>query len=104
MAKRWSPEEDELLLKLRQEGFSSKEIAIRLPERSYASVRMRLSQIATDNQKRPWTEEEKELAIELRYKERKPIKHIARTLNRTEAAVSSFFYKLNSSKSNLDDK
>jgi len=103
VAKRWSPEEDELLLKLREEGFTGKEIALRLPERSYASVRMRLSQIAKDNQKRPWTEEEKALAIQLK-SEKRTIKHIAYTLGRSEAAVSSFLYKLNSSRPDLDDK
>jgi hypothetical protein len=63
---------------------------------------MRLSQIASDNQKRPWTEEEKELAMRLK-QERRAVKYIAYTLNRSEAAVSSFFYKLNSSKPYLNE-
>jgi DNA-binding NarL/FixJ family response regulator len=90
LAKRWSPEEDELIIKLRNEGFSAKEIAVRLKSRTYTSVRTRLAKIAVDNLKRPWTEEEKAEALELK-SQGQPNKFIAYKLGRTVAAVVSFF-------------
>lgn len=93
MAKRWTKEEDELLLKLREEGFTSREMALRLPGRTDSAIRMRLSAIATDKMNRTWTEEEKELAQQLK-QEGRTVKHIAYKLGRSTNAVSSYFYKL----------
>ena len=89
MAKRWTPEEDALMLKMREEGYTSKEIASALPERTYAAVRTRLASIAPDNRNRPWTEEEKQLVFQLK-SEGKSNKLIARALDRTQGAVASF--------------
>jgi len=92
MAKRWTPEEDELLLQLRKEGFTTKEMTLRV-ERSEGSIRMRLAKIATDNLKKPWTQEEKDLAVQLK-REGKSNKHIAYTLGRSNQAISSLLHRL----------
>ena len=95
MAKRWTEEEDALILKLREEGFTAKEMTLKL-DRSYHSIRTRLAALATDNKRKPWTEEEKELAIELK-KQRRSNKSIAFELDRTPTAVAAFFNRLNNS-------
>lgn len=89
MAKRWTEEEDALLLKLRAEGMSGREITAHLHDRSYAAVRARLASLAPDNLNRPWTEEEKELVFQLKSKG-KTNKYIAKQINRTVGAVASF--------------
>lgn len=96
MAKRWTKEEDELILKLRAEGFTSKEMVSRLEGRTHGSIRMRLTTISEDNLRKPWTDEEKEKAIELKKKGR-TYKHIALQLDRTVFAVQAFFNRLNNS-------
>lgn len=92
MAKRWTPEEDELLLKLRSEGFTAREMAARLTDRTHAAVRTRISLIAPDNRNRTWTDEEKELVFQMKA-EGKSNKEIARRVDRTLSAVSSFVFK-----------
>lgn len=94
MAKRWTEEEDALLLKLREEGFTAREMTLRI-DRSYDSIRVRLAKIATDNLRKPWTEEEKEKAIELK-KQKRTNKSIAYELGRSNNAVTAFFSRLNS--------
>lgn len=89
MAKRWTAEEEELILKLRSEGFSSREISYQLPDRTYAAVRARLAVIATDNLNRTWTEKEKELLGQMK-SEGKTNKMIARALNRTPKAIATY--------------
>lgn len=89
MASRWTEEEDDLLLKLRSEGYTAKEMTIFLKQRSYAAIRTRLSSIAPDNLNRKWTEEEKELVLEMKAKN-KSNKVIAKAVNRTPRAVASF--------------
>ena len=89
MAKRWSPEEDELLLKLRAEGFTAKEMIVHLRGRSHAAIRARLGVVAPDNLNRRWTEEEKELVFQMK-EEGKSNKQIARATGRTLGAVASF--------------
>lgn len=89
MAKRWTEEEETLLLKLRAEGHSAKEMTAYLRERSYAAIRTRLAAIAPDNLNRPWTEEEKALVLKLK-SENKSNKYIAKAVDRTASAVSSF--------------
>ena len=96
MAKRWSQEEDELILKLREEGFTYKEIAARLPERSEAATKNRLATISSNNLRRRWTEEEKQKAFELK-EAGHTNKYIAKQLGRTSQAVSSFFNKFSTS-------
>jgi len=88
MAKRWTQEEDELILKLRGEGLTAQEISTRLPGRTYASTRMRISKLA-ENINRKWTEEEKALAIQLK-ENGHTTKFIAKQLNRTPGAISTF--------------
>lgn len=92
MAKRWTPEEDELLLKLRQEGFTAKEMASRLEGRTYAAVRTRIAAIAPDNKNRPWTDKEKQLVYEMKA-QGKSNKEIARAIDRTLGAVTSFVFR-----------
>lgn len=92
MAKRWTPEEDALMLKMREEGYTAREIAAALPERTYAAVRTRIASIAPDNRNRPWTEEEKQLVYKMKA-EGKSNKVIARALDRTQGAVSSFVFR-----------
>lgn len=89
MAKRWLEEEDALLLKLREEGHTAREMTVYLKHRSYAAIRTRLAAIAPDNLNRPWTEKEAELALLLK-SQNKSNKYIAKAVNRTPAAVSSF--------------
>jgi DNA-binding NarL/FixJ family response regulator len=92
MAKRWTPEEDELLLKLRSEGFTAKEMTVHLRDRTYAAIRTRIAAIAPDNKNRPWTEEEKELVFQMKA-EGKSNKQIARAIDRTLGAVASFVFR-----------
>jgi len=89
MAKRWTQEEDDLLLKLRTEGYTSREMTLYLKERTHAAIRTRLVVIAPDNLNRTWTEAEKLQALELQA-EQKSNKYIARVLNRTPRAIASF--------------
>jgi DNA-binding NarL/FixJ family response regulator len=89
MAKRWTEEEDQLLLKLRAEGYSAREMTLFVKERTHAAIRARIGTIATDNLNRKWTEEEKELVLKLKA-EGKSNKYIARTVQRTARAVATF--------------
>ena len=92
MAKRWTKEEDELILKLRDEGLTAREIALRLTGRTDSATKTRLATIAKDNLRRRWTEEEKLLAFELK-EAGHANKYIAKQLQRTVAAVAGFFAK-----------
>lgn len=74
-SKRWTPEEDELLHKLRDEGFTGREIAVRL-KRSEAAIRMRCSNLKLKKNK-SWTQEEKEQLLHLREIEKWPIRKLA---------------------------
>jgi transcriptional regulator len=91
VAARWTEEEEAKLLKLRQEGFTSKEIAMLL-KRTHGAVRNRITALATDNLNRKWTEKEIELALTLKADQRTN-KYIAKALNRTPAAVASFLLR-----------
>lgn len=87
MAKRWTEEEKELLLKLRAEGLTAKEIALRLPGRTEATVRNLAAKLAPKNTK--WTQEEDDL-IEQLFLEGISYKLIAKRFpNRTTDAVRS---------------
>lgn len=103
MAKRWTPEEDALLLKLRGEGLTAREIAQQVSGRTHAAIRTRLATIAEDNKNRSWTEEEKALLLEMKA-DGKTNKQIARALQRTQSAVASFVFRHwnNASKPRLD--
>lgn len=89
MAKRWTPEEDELLLKLRKDGLSAREMTVYIRDRTYAAIRTRIAAIATDNLNRPWTEEEKAKVLELKSQNFNN-KYIAKVVDRTPRAVASF--------------
>lgn len=89
MAKKWTPEEDELLLKLRGEGLTSREIAIRI-KRTSGAIRMRLGILDAPQIARKWTTEEKELAWQLREAGHSN-KYIAKQLQRTASAIATFF-------------
>lgn len=89
MANRWTQEEDDLLLKLRGEGYTSREMTLSLKERSYAAIRTRLALIAPDNLNRKWTEKEKALVLEMK-SQNKSNKVIAKAIDRTPRAVASF--------------
>lgn len=88
MAKRWTKEEDALLLKLRQEGLSSKELAFHI-KRSAGAIRMRLSALGADLVSKPWSSQDKALAWQLK-EAGHSTKYIARKLSRTTAAITSF--------------
>lgn len=92
MAKRWTTEEDELLLKLRSEGFTAKEMTTYLKDRTYAAIRTRIAAIAPDNKNRPWTDKERQLVFSMK-EQGKSNKQIARTIDRTLGAVSSFVFR-----------
>jgi len=87
MARGWTPQEDELLLRLRDEGLTAREIALRL-ERSAGAIRMRASLLAEDKQKR-WTEADKQLVFQLK-SEGHTNKFIAIKLGRTASSISTF--------------
>lgn len=89
MAKRWTQEEDELILKLRKEGYTAREMTLFIKDRSYAAIRTRVAAISTDNKNRVWTEEEKELVLRLKA-ENKPNKYIAKAVDRTPRAIATF--------------
>ena len=85
MAKRWSPEEDELLIKYRMEGFTAREIAVRL-KRTEDAVRVRLAAKAKTRQR--WTQEEEQRLLQLK-EQATPTRKIAYELGRTVRAVES---------------
>lgn len=85
MARRWSPDEDELLVKLRDEGFTSREIAVRV-NRTADAVRVRLAAVA--KRRKSWTKQEEELLIELKQKGLTN-RRIAFELGRTTRAVEA---------------
>lgn len=89
MAKRWTEEEDALLLKLRSEGFTAKEMTHYVKGRTFLAIQARVSLIAPDNKNRPWTQEEVTLALRLQA-EGKPNKYIARAVDRTPRAVAAY--------------
>lgn len=89
MAKRWTKEEDALLLKLRQEGLSSRELAYHV-KRSAGAIRMRLAHLNVDLVSKPWSSQDKALAWQLKEAGHSN-KYIARKLQRTTAAIASFF-------------
>jgi transcriptional regulator len=96
MAKRWTPEEDALILQLRDQGYTAREIALRLVGRTYSATRTRLAAISDDNLRKRWTKEEIDLAFKLK-EEGRSNKYIAKQLNRTVSAVSGFFTRTASS-------
>jgi hypothetical protein len=91
MAKRWTPEEDELLLKLRNEGFSTREMTLHV-DRGHGAIRMRLTHLNASQVSRRWTLEEKALAWELK-EAGHTNKYIAKKLNRTASAIATFFVR-----------
>ena len=88
MAAKWTEEEDALLLKLRAEGYTSKEMIHFIKGRTHAAIRTRLSKIATDNLNRPWSSQETQLVLDLKAQGRS-LKFIARQVDRTPRAVGS---------------
>ena len=56
MARRWSGEEKELLIKLRKEGFSAREMVPYFENRTEATIKNMASKLCPKNSK--WTEEE----------------------------------------------
>jgi hypothetical protein len=89
MARRWTDEEDALLLKLRSEGFSTTEMYHYLHGRTVAAIRARINKIATDNLNRHWSQEEKDLVLQMKA-EKKTNRQIARAIKRTPRAVEAF--------------
>lgn len=85
MAKRWTAEEDELLVKLRMEGFTAREIALRF-NRSEDAVRVRLASKAKVRER--WTEQEIEKLLKLK-EEFNSNRKIAYELGRTTRAVEA---------------
>jgi DNA-binding NarL/FixJ family response regulator len=85
MAKRWSPEEDELLIKLRMEGFTAREIAVRL-KRTEDAVRIRLAAKAKTRQR--WTPEEEQRLLQLK-EQHNSNRKIAYELGRTVRAIEA---------------
>ena len=93
MAKVWSPEEDELLVQWRNEGFSLREISIKL-KRSYGGTKERARKLGTAVN-RVWTEEDKAFLLELK-SEGRTAAYIAKCLGRTKWAVESYLARLRS--------
>ena len=89
MAKRWTEEEDALLLKLRSEGFTAREMTLYIKDRTFLAIQARVSAISPDSKNRAWTEEEITLALKLQA-EGKPNKYIARAVDRTPRAVAAY--------------
>lgn len=85
MAKRWSPEEDELLGKYRNEGFTAREIAVRL-QRTESAVKTRLADKFKTRQR--WTKEEESKLLELK-EAKNSNRKIAYELGRTVRAIEA---------------
>ena len=90
MAKRWSPEEDELIIRLRNEGLTAREIAVRLA-RSEVAVQARLSSKA--KKQTLWTPEEEARLLELKQLG-VPHRQIAYELKRTKRSIDNKVAKL----------
>lgn len=87
MAKRWTEEEDRLLVGFRMEGFTAREIAVRL-NRTEDAVRVRLASKAKTRER--WTPEEVEKLLKLKlekYTNRKIAYELGRTTRAVEAKV-----------------
>lgn len=87
MAKRWSPEEDELLGKYRAEGFTAREIAVRM-NRTESAVKTRLADKFKTRQR--WTTEEEKRLLELKeakFSNRKIAYELGRTTRAIEAKL-----------------
>lgn len=80
MAKAWSEEEDELIRENKKP-----------PNRTSGAIRMRRAKLGLTKMRR-WTDEDIERLKELKRKN-KPNKYIAKLLNRTPEAISSFVSK-----------
>lgn len=85
MAKRWTEEEDALLVGYRMEGFTAREIALRL-KRSEDAVRVRLAAKAKTRER--WTQQEIEKLLKLK-EEKNTNRKIAYELGRTTRAVEA---------------
>lgn len=85
MSNRWTEEEDEALVNLREEGYTAREIAVRL-RRSPGAVKVRLAEKA--KKRRLWTKEEDARLKELKL-EGKPTKYIAKVLDRSVRAIQA---------------
>ena len=90
MAKKWTEEEESLIIKLRDEGLSVKEITLRLPGRTASAVRVKAAQIAKKSTN--WTTADKKLLFELK-SQNKSANYIAKALNRTPNAINSYYSK-----------
>lgn len=85
MAKRWTEEEDRLLVGYRMEGFTAREIAVRL-KRSEDAVRVRLATKAKTRER--WTQEEIDKLLRMK-EEGSTNRKIAYELGRTTRAVEA---------------
>lgn len=93
MSKKWTEEEDKLAIKLKLEGYTTSQIAIRL-YRTYDSTRLRLAKISPETKQRAWTEEEVELVLALK-KEGRTTAHIAKKVNRSTLAIGGVLARVN---------
>jgi len=90
---RWTEEEDEVLHTLWQEGYTAREIALRL-KRTPAATKARIHAKGLKKNKN-WTTEEKQRLLQLRH-EGTPTKKLARLFGCSEKAVSSMLAFLRS--------
>jgi len=84
MPTKWTPEEDALIQKLREEGFTAREITVRV-KRSEAAIKTRFSFLKIRKNK-SWTPEEKEELLRLR-SERWSIRKLAAHYGVSERAI-----------------
>lgn len=94
MPTKWTEAEDELIVKLRHEGFTAREIAIRV-KRSEAAVKTRFSLLKVRKNK-SWTAEEKEQLLHLREIERWPIRKLAAHFDVSESSIEGMLAILRS--------
>lgn len=88
MAKRWTQEEKDLLVKLRIQGLTAREMVHHFEGRSEATIRNLVSKLCPKNSK--WTEDEDQLIEKLLQEGITATKEIARRLpNRTNTAVQA---------------
>lgn len=89
MAARWTKEEKELLIKLREQGLSGREIALQLPGRSEATVKNMVAKLCPKNAL--WTEEEDRILLENRHLSNKEIASLLphRTPNAVRTRIAS---------------
>ena len=88
MRKKWTPEEDQIIIDARNAGLQYKQIVPLLPDRNLRTISVRGASICPTKSLKPWTEEETLKFLDL-VAENLSYEEIAKVLDRTYIAVKS---------------